>query len=252
MLSSVELGNGLPSVGENTFAGCNHLTNVTLGRGVTTIAGNAFTGCTEIRLLTSRALNPPVIYRETFADVDEDISVRVPCDAVAAYQNAPFWSHFENIEGKFDYFFSATSSDITRGSVTIVQAPVCNNIQAHIQANPYHGYHFDCWSDGNHDNPRYLIVTQDTIITAIFKSDNDTTGISEVAGEAQGPKVYADDGKIVVTGAEGEDVSMYDMMGRRIATRQEYNGPVVIEVPAAGTYLIRIGTHPARRVVIVR
>lgn len=182
--------------------------------------------------------------------------MRVPCDAVAAYQNAPFWSHFENIEGKFDYFFSATSSDILRGSVTIVQSPVCDNIQAHIQANPYHGYHFDHWSDGNIDNPRYMIVTQDTIITAIFESDNDTTGIDEVDRVTNGPNVYADGGKIVVTGAEGKLVCLYDMMGRLLDTRQgeDVHGgtPLRFDVPAAGVYIVRIGDTEVRKVAVVR
>ena len=35
-------------------------------------------------------------------------------------------------------------------------------------AEPNHGYHFVQWSDGNTDNPRTFIVTQDTTFTAIF------------------------------------------------------------------------------------
>ena len=37
-----------------------------------------------------------------------------------------------------------------------------------ISANPNYGYHFTQWSDGNTDNPRTLVLTQDTILTAEF------------------------------------------------------------------------------------
>ena len=245
MISSVELGNGLSAIGDTVFKGCDHMTNVTLGRGVQSIADNAFEGCTEIRLLTSRALNPPTIYRTTFEDVDDDISVRVPCEAVAAYQNAPFWSHFNNIEGRFDFFFSATSADITKGSVTIVHAPVCDNIEAHIQANPYHGYRFSHWSDGNTDNPRYIVVTQDTIITAHFES---TEGIDSPLLH---PAHYSQEGnRIVVNGAEGQSVRVFDIMGKLISSQPNVPEPFSIYLPAAGVYLIQIGSSTPQKIVV--
>ena len=245
MISSVELGNGLSAIGDTVFKGCDHMTNVTLGRGVQRIADNAFDGCTEIRLLTSRALNPPTIYRTTFEDVDDDISVRVPCDAVAAYQNAPFWSHFNNIEGRFDFFFSATSADITKGSVTIVHAPVCDNIEAHIQANPYHGYRFSHWSDGNTDNPRYIVVTQDTIITAHFES---TEGIDTPLLH---PAHYSQEGnRIVVNGTEGQSVRVFDIMGKLISSQPNVPEPFSIYLPAAGVYLIQIGSSTPQKIVV--
>ena len=37
-----------------------------------------------------------------------------------------------------------------------------------IIATPIYGYHFVQWSDGNTDNPRTLVLTQDTILTAEF------------------------------------------------------------------------------------
>ena len=247
MLSSVELGNSLERIGQKMFYNCNHLTNVTIGRGVQTIADNAFTGCTEIRLITSRAWNPPTIYSGTFADVDDGISVRVPCDYVSAYQNAPYWSHFQNIEGQFEFFFSATSGDITKGSVTIVQAPTCDNIEAHIQANPYHNFRFVQWSDGNTDNPRYMVVLQDTMITAEFESLNDINTL-----DGRGISVFTREGSIVVEGIEGIETTVYDMMGRRMnGERRAGSGVRVIPVPASGVYLVRIEGLPARKVVVI-
>ena len=255
-LSSVELGNSLGSIGRNTFYGCDHLTTVTLGRGITTIAEDAFTGCTEIRRITSRAFNPPVIDRGTFADVDDDITLNVPCVAVEAYQMAPYWSHFDNIEGQFDWFFSVTSDNISQGSVTVIQTPTCANRQAQFQANPYYGYVFDHWSDGNRQNPRHMVVDSDTLITAIFALDpnipQDTVTEDIHSLLPNGIKVFSLGSQVIVEGADGLPVSLYDMQGRRLAIHREATATIRFEAPATGIYLLRIGSYPVRRVAVLR
>ena len=54
---------------------------------------------------------------------------------------------------------------------------------------------------------------------------------------------------IVVSGVEGCLVTIYDVAGRKLATR--HNG-IHFEVPTAGTYLVRVGDQVARKVVVVR
>ena len=44
-----------------------------------------------------------------------------------------------------------------------------------LTANPNYGYHFTQWSDGNTDNPRTFILTQDTTFTAEFAVDKSGT-----------------------------------------------------------------------------
>lgn len=74
--------------------------------------------------------------------------------------------------------------------------------------------------------------------------------------EAVNAKVYQRDGQIVVEGAEGMPVMLYDATGRLLATRrgEDAHGstPLRLDVPASGTYLIKVGNHPARKVVVVR
>ena len=257
-LSSVEMGNELSAIGSRTFEGCDHITNVTLGRGVTTIAADAFSGCTEIRRITSRAFNPPVVDRGTFEDVDDNITLNVPCVAVEAYQNAPYWSHFNNIEGQFDWLFSATSSDINLGSVTVIQTPSCFNRQAQIQANPYYGFVFSHWSDGSRQNPRYMVVTSDTLITAIFVADPDmpqdtsgTEGISS-ASLPDGVRTYSAGGQVVVEGASGLPVRLYDVRGRMVSVRHGAHDPLRITVPSTGIYIVRIGNYHVQRIAVLR
>lgn len=42
-------------------------------------------------------------------------------------------------------------------------------MEATISATPKTGYRFTHWSDGNTDNPRTIVLTQDTVLTAIFE-----------------------------------------------------------------------------------
>ncbi len=55
-------------------------------------------------------------------------------------------------------------------------------------------------------------------------------------------RVYADGGRIVVKGADGERIQVYDIMGRPVADRS---------LPT-GVYMVRVGIRPAQKVVVLR
>ena len=65
-------------------------------------------------------------------------------------------------------------------------------------------------------------------------------------------KIYQRNGQIVVEGAEGNPVYLYDVVGRLLAMRRETMQEVLLDVPASGAYLVKIGDAPARRVVVRR
>ena len=56
----------------------------------------------------------------------------------------------------------------------------------------------------------------------------------------------------MVEGAEGNPVYLYDVVGRLLAMRRETMQEVLLDVPASGAYLVKIGDAPARRVVVRR
>ena len=56
----------------------------------------------------------------------------------------------------------------------------------------------------------------------------------------------------VVEGANGNMVTFYDVHGRVLATKRDEYAPLRFDAPASGTYLIKIGNYPARRVVVIR
>lgn len=75
-------------------------------------------------------------------------------------------------------------------------------------------------------------------------------GIADVA--ALNAKVYSSQGQIVVEGAEGNSVTLYDVNGRMLATKRDDYSPLRFDAPASGTYMIKIGNYPARKVAVVR
>ena len=249
-LTSIEIPNSISTVGTAAFRECDHLTNIILGTGLSTIEDFAFYGCIQMVRMKSKSENPPLVYANTFLGLNDDVILNIPCDAAYAYENAAYWFRF-NIQEDLVYDFSVTSSNPARGTVTIVTEPTCDYREAQVQANAYHGYHFDHWSDGNTDNPRYIVVLQDTHLVAYFASDNgEDEGIEETTEE--GVKLYQRNGQIVVEGAEGNRVTVYDVFGRLLATRRDEGGLLRVDVPATGVYLVKVGDAPARRVVVVR
>lgn len=87
---------------------------------------------------------------------------------------------------------------------------------------------------------RYTTAGYDTIVWSDWSSPYvfRTLDIGEV--ESDGLKVRAEGGRIVVEGAEGMEVKIYDMKGIPVGDR---------DLPA-GVYMVRIGTLPVRKVVL--
>ena len=115
-----------------------------------------------------------------------------------------------------------------------------------IRANPYTGYEFTTWNDGNTANPRNITVTGNATYVANFQpqvgiNDNNLSAIS----------VYSHTNQIVVCHAEGESIEIYDMLGKRIAydamNTQEQR---VFTIPAKGVYLVRVGDSYFKKVII--
>lgn len=57
----------------------------------------SFDGCTALEEITSKNITPPYITRNTFINVDKNIPVYVPEDALVDYQNARYWNEFNII-----------------------------------------------------------------------------------------------------------------------------------------------------------
>jgi len=82
---------------------------------------------------------------------------------VTVTQNATYTAQFA-ING---YAVQVTSNNSNMGSVT-GSGSYTYGSPATMSATPYYGYHFVQWQDGNTDNPRTVVVTNDAQYTAQF------------------------------------------------------------------------------------
>ena len=77
-----------------------------------------------------------------------------------------------------------------------------------------------------------------------------TLGVGEA--EEAGVSVTARRGAVEVSCAEADAaVQVYDMAGRRIAAaRTKADSPLLLPLPSAGVYTVRVGSGPAHKVVV--
>lgn len=110
-----------------------------------------------------------------------------------------------------------------------------------LVALPADGYIFTNWHDGIAENPRYIVLTQDTTITAAFAEYVPTaTPHTPVAA----PQIFTDGNTITITGAAGQPMALYDISGRLITTAATLSARHTITLPHTGTYIAVISGTP--------
>ena len=250
-LASVVVPDSVTSIGQSAFSGCRGLTDVTIGRRVSSIGDSAFAGGDHIIQMTCKATVPPTVADvSAFDEVFRGIPLYVPTASVGSYQVAYAWREFTNYIGMTSYTLTVQSADPSMGTVS-GGGSFAEGATATLTAMPKAGYRFVRWQDGNTMNPRTVTVSGDATYTAYFEAVGDI-GIGDT--EEAGVNVYTADGRIVVDGAEGMPVEVYDVTGRKVAASAAASGMPVcrFEMPAAGVYLVKVGDLPARRIVVVR
>ena len=189
-LTSITIPNSVTSIGIGAFYNCSGLTSITIPNSVTSIGSSAFYGCSGLTSITSLAEVPPTLGTYAFYNVSTTIPVYV-C-AVSAYQSAEGWKAFTNIQELLvEYSIAVGVNDSIMGTAMVDYNTYCEGAQITATANQ--GYHFVQWSDGNTDNPRALVLTQDTTFTAEFAPNQYqlslATNYSEM-GSVQGAGTY--------------------------------------------------------------
>ena len=148
------------------------ITSFVFGEEVDSIPDYLCDGMTNIEYIRTEATTPPVVGNHSLTNIPRNIPIYVPCGTKTAYQNAAGWNRFYNfIEPAPDYTINVQSANQEWGSATITNKATCDNYQVTIAATANPHYHFIQWGDGNTDNPRTLMLTQDTTCTAEFAED---------------------------------------------------------------------------------
>ena len=114
-----------------------------------------------------------------------------------------------------------------------------------IAAIPSSGYHFLHWQDGNTDNPRSITVTANATYTAYFEG-----GVGIESREQPVANIYTSSGQIIVKTNEPQDVAVFDMVGKHIVTAKTTSDGLTLQV-RQGVYLVKVGSNPAQKVVVV-
>ena len=161
--TSITIPNSVTSIGGSAFSNCSGLTSITIPNSVTSIGGSAFYKCSGLTHATILAETPPTLGTSTFPT---NIPIYVPCGTLEAYKMATNWDKY-----KLEYQNTATLAlevaNKIGGSVTTNREYDCV-VDATITAAPDYGYHFVQWTDGNTNNPRDIVITQDTTFVAQF------------------------------------------------------------------------------------
>ena len=207
------------AIGERAFDMCRDITSISIPEGVTLIEHRAFSDCyfpiltlpstiTEIQdmafmmchmdTIVLLSNTPPTISEMSF-DMFHSLCI-IPCGTMEAYMGNSVWARMIEDGYGMNIQEPAPANTLTvattneqQGVAHIVQSNVCDDDNASIEAVANYGYHFVQWNDGNTDNPRNIVVTEDITYTAEFAANTYTVSTKvndDVMGSVSGAGSY--------------------------------------------------------------
>lgn len=172
-LTSIEIPNSVKSIAYCAFFDCYNLRKCVIPEGVTTIGDMVFCSSGSTIHMVSLTLPSTIISIGDYLFCEDDDNwpdIYVPCGEMERFQQ------MLNNNDKVQYaplsIYRITITESERGYTTVSNYgrnyTVCDDIDVQINATPYKGYKFVSWTDGNTDNPRYIRLTQDTTMEAVY------------------------------------------------------------------------------------
>ena len=164
-IKSLTIEDEITQIGENAFANFINLKKVTFGTGVKVLEQKAFYNCSAIDTIFCYSQRPPTVNTNALYGLSYNTVVYVPAAYLNNYLMHDSWGLYDvrplglalqlsvNIPESGEVFGAGSYE---KGATTT------------ISATPNYGYHFVQWNDGNTDNPRMIIITQDTAFVANF------------------------------------------------------------------------------------
>lgn len=193
-LRTIKLPNSLTKIDAGAFMYCYGISELSIGDDIDSIGGfsfvldlekiNAITCLSEDVPYIDENVLPFVLVKDIYwnneitdyswEDVDiidyKQLTVRVPKKSIEDYTNST-WGRYYTIEPIEDpvvqYTLTLNVSNPVEGSV-FGAGKYDAGTEVTISATANAGYEFVCWSDGNTDNPRTIILTEDMTLQALF------------------------------------------------------------------------------------
>ena len=100
-LQHLDIPEGVEEIGDGAFYGCTYLEDMILPSSIRAIGDNCFALCGKLTKIVCNATTPPAIQAKTFYDVNRQIPVYVPDEAIASYESDEYWQEFD-IQGASD------------------------------------------------------------------------------------------------------------------------------------------------------
>lgn len=290
-LSSVSLPDGLEQIGKMAFAWNQGITEISLPRGLQYVGDNAFWWDTNLVVINFNADSCRVMSPSTASDgnywpvfigcdnvttinIGENVT-RIPdrafsyCsklrgtlvipDAVTYIGTSAFFHWYENWEADNDTLQVVLGSGLTEIGDYAFGCPR-SQLSSVISraAVPPTIYEQTFYRYGPEYTPVLWVPCGSTQAYRTAQHWNRIEDIREDCDGVENPseennmKAYSISGNIVVTNAPDEIVTIYDMMGRVVLSSSITNENVHLPMPSAGVYMVKIGSLPAQKVVVMR
>ena len=170
-LKSITIPNSVTSIEYDAFQYCYSLTSIIIGNSVTSIGDYAFNSCYALTSITCLSSTPPEA--SNLGAPTSTCTLIVPKAAYNSYLRHTYWGQFLNIETiDVDYKKLTAIANNTEWGVVEGGGYYDNGDEATLTATANSGYRFVKWSDEVTDNPRTVVVTQDSTFTAIFEANS--------------------------------------------------------------------------------
>jgi len=189
-ITTINLSVGLDSIGNYAFSSCSNLANLSIPKTVRRIGQYAFSGCSGLTRIDLHPITPPAFGNYCFNSVPGNFFVS--CDSIQPYRDA--LANVNIVSSRVTsvpYSFSSVSTNPDQGSVSVLEQPsTCPDSLLVLQATATYGSSFDRWSDGSTANPRSIILTEDTVVNAIFKYNEYEVSCIHVNGSVTGAGTF--------------------------------------------------------------
>ena len=229
--------------------------NVTLGVNDTTMGSVNPAGTTQVaegsNFIATATANSGYHFVAWLNQTGDTVS-RINIYSFTVTSDVTLMAVFAENDSSLNYYTVSVAYDNSKGRID-GEGEYEEGSSVSLIAYPFENYEFVAWLDENMDtlstNTAYMIVNlqSNRALTAIFRPKN---SINDV--EADNVTVYSVDNRIVVRGAEGRQVFLFDVNGRMLSREASATENIEFRVNNSGVYLVKVGNAAAKRVVVLR